>query len=235
METKCLQIIMEAHGDLRNSIHMAEHSLRIHPRRIWKNVSIGQYIPTVLWWLTFYSTRWLNIVFYFCKLFVGISGSLPNIVPDIAVVLTLWYCLASLHQQPCNDYTRCKHPKQTNQLPYSYFHWSQIYLKWAQLRVIYHCNAIILIAILLKGPVIIDLFVRWQLLALLFSFCLVSHPIRKIYPNLSSLQTAGSLMIRPFFFRLPCYFFTINIFIYIFQSRITNSRRKADHRRLSFD
>ncbi|XP_046445783.1 bestrophin-4-like isoform X1 [Daphnia pulex] len=44
-----------------------------------------------------------------------------------------------------------------------------------------------------EGPVIIDQFVRWQLLALIFSFCLVSHPIRKIYPNLSSLQTAGLL------------------------------------------
>ncbi|EFX79770.1 hypothetical protein DAPPUDRAFT_319205 [Daphnia pulex] len=44
-----------------------------------------------------------------------------------------------------------------------------------------------------EGPVIIDQFVRWQLLALILSFCRVSHPLRKIYPNLTSLQTAGFL------------------------------------------
>jgi hypothetical protein len=39
---------------------------------------------------------------------------------------------------------------------------------------------------------IIDRFARWQLLTLILTFRIVSRPMREIYPNLESLQTAGN-------------------------------------------
>lgn len=231
METKCLQTTLEAHGDLRNSIHIAEHSLPVHPRRKWTNVLIqihtNMMVNVLFHALTKYRFLFLFIV---CRNFRVLAEHCSRYSGSINLMVLLGFFTSTAMQRLYSMQT-----PETDQSITVFILSLKPNLPEVSPTLSHfslYCNDFNRYFIL-KGPVIIDQFVRWQLLCLILSFCVVSQPLRKIYPNLTSLQTAGSLMIRPFFFRLPCYFVTINI--YIFQSRITNSRRKAVHRRLSFD
>lgn len=49
---------------------------------------------------------------------------------------------------------------------------------------------------LFKAPLIIEQFIRWQLLTWVLTFRLVCRPLRKMYPDLFSLQIAGFERIR---------------------------------------
>ena len=48
----------------------------------------------------------------------------------------------------------------------------------------------------IKGPIIIEQFARWTVLAWLLTFRTVSKPLRAMYPDMISLQRAGMDFIR---------------------------------------
>lgn len=45
-----------------------------------------------------------------------------------------------------------------------------------------------------QGPMIIEQFVRWQLLSWILCFRLVCRPLRKQYPDLFALESAGAIV-----------------------------------------
>lgn len=45
-----------------------------------------------------------------------------------------------------------------------------------------------------QGPMIIEQFVRWQLLSWILCFRLVCRPLKKQYPDLFALESAGAII-----------------------------------------
>ena len=50
-----------------------------------------------------------------------------------------------------------------------------------------------------QGAQMIRQYARWILLSWTFTFRLVCKPLKKLYPNLESLQNVGKLTILPYY------------------------------------
>lgn len=141
---------------------------------------------------------------YTCLLFILIAECLwfwQNTACEIPTPSIWWLCCRFLQQLLCNASLLCK-PWFLGRRKWSRFSLcrsNQICLKYSWLpnnliwvTVITKFMRTFLFSVFVKGPIIVEQFARWTVIAWILTFRVVCKPLRAMFPNMISLQVAGN-------------------------------------------